>query len=753
MDNIGKQSLEMHKGGKPGKIEIQATKPLVTQHDLSLAYSPGVAAPCLEIQKDPEKAYDYTARGNFVAVISNGTAVLGLGNLGALASKPVMEGKSVLFKRFAGVDAIDIELDTENIDEFVNTVRCMHLSFGGINLEDIKAPECFEIEDRLKKDLEIPVFHDDQHGTAIISVAALINALEITGKNIADIRLVVNGAGAAAMACTNLLRSMGIQKSNILMCDSKGVLYEGRTEGMNDWKLEYAVKTNRHSLKDAMEGADVFLGLSVKDVVTQEMVKSMNASPIIFAMANPDPEITPEDVLAVCPDAIVATGRSDYPNQVNNVLGFPYIFRGALDVRASCINEEMKIAAAHAIASLAREPVPDEVRVAYGRDDLRFGREYLIPTPFDPRLIVNIPIAVAKAAMDSGVAQRTIDDFEQYAQELRLRLQPTSNVLSLVSSASKKNPQRIIFAEGEEEVMIRAALEYKAAQYGEPILIGRKNVIHKYCENLGIKKDYLTVMNASLLPEEIRMAYADALYEKVKRKGYLQRDVRRMVNQDRNVFSACMLASGEADGMITGVTRNYYDSFSQIKNVLSVKEKEDHIFGLMMLASSDRTIVIADTLHHEKPTGSQMAHFAEKAASVVRSLGYIPSVAFISTSNFGSMKKAESSIRIREAMSILENKKVDFDFDGEMNADVALDFEYRKKLYPFSRLTREANVLISPNLDASSMALRLLDKVSSVHLIGPILMGFEENVQIVSMDASVSDIINIALMTSHQRVY
>ncbi|HLT79239.1 MAG TPA: NADP-dependent malic enzyme, partial [Ferrovibrio sp.] len=576
-------ALEFHKLGQPGKLEVVPTKPMATTRDLSLAYSPGVAYPCLEIQKNPDTAYDYTSRGNLVAVISNGTAVLGLGNLGALAGKPVMEGKAVLFKRFADVDSIDLEVSTEDVDEFVNCVRFLGPSFGGINLEDIKAPECFVIEQRLRELMDIPIFHDDQHGTAIISAAGLINALHLTGRDIRDTKMVVNGAGAAGIACTELVKAMGMKHENVILCDTKGVVYQGRTDGMNQWKSAHAVKTDARTLADALKGADVFFGLSVKGAVTPEMLRSMAANPIVFAMANPDPEITPEEALATRGDVIMATGRSDYPNQVNNVLGFPYIFRGALDVRARTINDEMKIAAAEAIAMLAREDVPDEVAAAYKGERPKYGPGYIIPSPFDPRLIVDVPLAVAKAAVESGVARKPIKDWGAYAAQLRARLDPTAGSLQIFFDQVVQNPKRVVFAEGEEETVIRAALEFRDAGYGTPVLIGRSERIEATMKAIGLKNlDGCEIHNARL--SQHNALYTDFLYKRHQRRGMLHRDAQRLVNLDRNVFGACMVAHGHADAMVTGVTRTYSVSFDGVRLVID-PERGQRVMGISIIVA------------------------------------------------------------------------------------------------------------------------------------------------------------------------
>ncbi len=727
-------------GGRPGKIEIIATKPLTTQRDLSLAYSPGVAWPCLRIEKDPSTAYDYTAKGNLVAVISNGTAVLGLGDLGALASKPVMEGKAVLFKRFADIDGIDLEVDTKDVDQFVNAVRYLGPSFGGINLEDIKAPECFIIEQQLRELMDIPVFHDDQHGTAIIASAGLINALHLTGKNIRDIRLVVNGAGAASIACVELVKSLGLPPENAIICDTKGVIYQGRTEGMNQWKSAHAVQTKARSLAEAMAGADVFFGLSAKGAVTQAMVKSMAPHPIIFAMANPDPEITPEEVREIRADAIVATGRSDYPNQVNNVLGFPYIFRGALDVRARTINEQMKIAAAHAIAALAREDVPDEVDAAYAGRRLRFGPEYIIPVPFDPRLIAWVPPAVAKAAMDSGVARKPIIDMDGYKATLAGRLDPAAGSLHLVFERLHSNPKRVVFAEGEDEKVIRAAIAYRAAGYGTPVLVGRPQRIADTIKNAGLGDAAgLEIVNAAISPHN--KLYQDMLYQRLMRKGALLRDVQRMVNQDRNIFAACMVAEGHADAMVTGVTRNFSVCLEDALKVVDVRPGQT-LMAMSIVIARGRTVIIADTQVHEIPSAEQLADFATQCAHIARQLGHEPRVALLSFSNFGDPPR-EKAVRIRDAVAVLDERRVDFEYDGEMQANMALDYQLMKELYPFCRLNGPANILIMPALHSANITSKLMKELGGT-VIGPVLIGLSKPVQIVQTGATVNELLTAA---------
>ncbi|TWA68455.1 allosteric NADP-dependent malic enzyme [Azospirillum baldaniorum] len=739
------EALLLHSSGRPGKLEIAPTKPLTTQRDLSLAYSPGVAVPCLRIAEDPSTAYDYTAKGNIVAVISNGTAVLGLGDLGALASKPVMEGKAVLFKRFADVDGIDLEVDTKNVDEFVNCVRFLGPSFGGINLEDIKAPDCFIIEERLRELLDIPVFHDDQHGTAIIAAAGLINACDITGRTLKDVTMVVNGAGAAGIACAELFTTMGVPRENIILCDTKGVVYRGRTDGMNQWKSSFAVETDKRTLQEAVAGSDVFVGLSAKGAMTPEMVKSMAAKPIIFALANPDPEITPEEVKAVRSDAIVATGRSDYPNQVNNVLGFPYLFRGALDVRATTINEAMKVAAAKALAALAREDVPDEVDAAYAGRRLRYGPEYIIPVPFDPRLIVTVPAAVAQAAMETGVARKPIVDLAGYRNALRTRLNPTADSLQLILEKVKANPRRVVFAEGEEERTIRAALAYRAAGFGTPVLIGREEVIKEQLAAMGQSAVSLEIHNARV--SDANRRYSDYLYRRMQRKGALLRDCQRMVNQDRNVFAALMVAQGDAHAMVTGLTRTFGVAFEEIRRVIDAKANEP-VFGLHVFLTRNRTVLIADTTVHVRPNGQTLADIAIGAAAKARQMGHEPRVALLSFSDFGQHPHPNTD-PLREAIAILDSRRVDFEYDGEMSADVALDYQLMKRVYPFCRLSGPANVLIMPGLHSANITAKMLHKMAGGQMIGPLLIGLDKPAQIVTMGASVNDLVTAAALAAH----
>ena len=741
------EALALHSQGRPGKLETRISKPLRTARDLSLAYSPGVAEPCLHIHRDPALAYDYTTRGNMVAVVSNGTAVLGLGNLGALASKPVMEGKVALFKRFADVDGIDLEVSTEDVDEFVNCVRFLAPSFGGINLEDIKAPECFVIEQRLRELMDIPVFHDDQHGTAIVAAAGLINACHLTGRDLADAKLVVNGAGAAAVACIELLKAMGARPGNIVMCDTKGVVFQGRTTGMNQWKSAHAADTPARTLSQALEGADAFFGLSVAGALTPEMVRSMAGKPIIFAMANPDPEITPEEARAVRADAIIATGRSDYPNQVNNVLGFPYIFRGALDVRASTINDAMKVAAAESLAALAREDVPDEVHAASQRR-VNFGPEYIIPNAFDPRLISRIPPAVAKAAMDSGVARRPIVDLRRYSRELGGRLDPTASALETIMERLRETPKRVVFAEGEEEKVVRAACAFHNGGFGMPILIGREDRVLATLARLGLGlPPGVEIHNARLSHHNSR--YVDMVYAHRQRDGLLRRDVQRMVNQDRNVFAACMVASGDADAMVTGLTRSAAVCREEIELVID-RAPGQIAMGVTLMLGAHGTIFIADTLVHERPTPEQLADIAVGAANAARQMGHEPRVALLSHSTFG--QPMHSTVQgIREAVAILERRGVDFEFDGDMSPDAALEPDVRA-LYPFCRLTGNANVLVMPGLHSAHITAHLAPRLGGSTTIGPLLLGMARPAQIVALDANVNGIVDVACIAAYQSI-
>ena len=738
------EALAFHMEPVPGKWEVNATVPMATQRDLSLAYSPGVAVPCSEISENPELAYDYTNKGNLVAVISNGSAVLGLGNLGALGSKPVMEGKSVLFKRFADVNSIDIELDTEDPDEFCRAVKLMGPTFGGINLEDIKAPECFIIEQRLKDEMDIPVFHDDQHGTAVICAAGLINALYLSDKKIEDVKIVLNGAGAAGIACIELLKFMGARHENCIVCDTKGVIFQGRTEGMNQWKSAHAAKTKSRTLAEALDGADVFIGVSVKGAVTQEMLKTMAKDPVIFAMANPDPEITPEEAHEVRVDAIVATGRSDYPNQVNNVLGFPYLFRGALDIHARAINEEMKIACATALAELAREDVPDEVAVAYGKE-LKFGRDYIIPTPFDPRLIFRVPPAVAKAGMQTGAARRPIIDLPNYELSLKSRMDPTASILQGMHVRARSNQATMIFAEGDDPRVLRAAVTYQRSGLGKSLVVGRDDDVKSKLEDLGLADaiNELEVVNAA--KTEHLESYKDFLYDRLKRKGFDPADVHRIASRDRHVFAALMLAHGHGDGLVTGVTRKSAIVLDRINHVFDANA-DNGVTGVTALIHKGRIILISDTLVQEWPNEKDLADIAENAAVVARQLGLEPRVAFVSFSTFGH-PVSERAEKMYLAPAELDSRSVNFEYEGEMTADVALNMK-AMEAYPFCRLTGPANILVVPARHSASISVKLMQEMAGATVIGPILTGIDKSIQICSTASNATDILNMAVLAS-----
>ena len=738
------EALAFHMEPVPGKWEVNATVPMATQRDLSLAYSPGVAVPCSEISENPELAYDYTNKGNLVAVISNGSAVLGLGNLGALGSKPVMEGKSVLFKRFADVNSIDIELDTEDPDEFCRAVKLMGPTFGGINLEDIKAPECFIIEQRLKDEMDIPVFHDDQHGTAVICAAGLINALYLSDKKIEEVKIVLNGAGAAGIACIELLKFMGARHENCIVCDTKGVIFQGRTEGMNQWKSAHAAKTKSRTLAEALDGADVFIGVSVKGAVTQEMLKTMAKDPVIFAMANPDPEITPEEAHEVRVDAIVATGRSDYPNQVNNVLGFPYLFRGALDIHARAINEEMKIACATALAELAREDVPDEVAVAYGKE-LKFGRDYIIPTPFDPRLIFRVPPAVAKAGMQTGAARRPIIDLPNYELSLKSRMDPTASILQGMHVRARSNQATMIFAEGDDPRVLRAAVTYQRSGMGKSLVVGRDDDVKSKLEDLGLADaiNELEVVNAA--KTEHLESYKDFLYDRLKRKGFDPADVHRIASRDRHVFAALMLAHGHGDGLVTGVTRKSAIVLDRINHVFDANA-DNGVTGVTALIHKGRIILISDTLVQEWPNEKDLADIAENAAVVARQLGLEPRVAFVSFSTFGH-PVSERAEKMYLAPAELDSRSVNFEYEGEMTADVALNMK-AMEAYPFCRLTGPANILVVPARHSASISVKLMQEMAGATVIGPILTGIDKSIQICSTASNATDILNMAVLAS-----
>ena len=741
-----KEALDFHKDIRPGKIEIISSKNMTTKRDLALAYSPGVAAPVRKIYENPEAAYDYTSKGNLVAVISNGSAILGMGNLGALASKPVMEGKAVLFKRFADIDAIDLEIDCSDANEIINSIKNFAPSFGGINLEDIAAPDCFIIEQKLKEILDIPVFHDDQHGTAIITTAALINALDISGKSIKDIKVVVNGAGASAIACTELFKNSGVPHENVTMLDKKGIIYKGRAEGMDQWKSRHAIETKKRTLAEAIKGADVFLGLSAKGALKKELVKTMAKNPIIFACANPDPEITPEEIMEVRDDAIIATGRSDYPNQVNNLIGFPYIFRGALDVRSKTINEEMKVAAAKAIAELAREDVPDEVVAAMGGERPKYGKEYIIPSTFDPRLISVIPAAVAKAAMDSGVARKPIKDFELYKEQLKQRLDPTVTIMQGINSYIKKNQKRIVFADGEDENTLKAAIAFKNSRLGIPILVGKESKIKEQLKKIGYSEN-LNIEITNSKDAEKRKKYVEYLFQKLQREeGLLERDCDRLVRNDRVIWATSMVACGDADGAITGNTRRFGASLEKVKQVTGVRDGEI-MFGLNLVVHKGRTIFVGDTSVHEYPSSEEMAEIAISSARVVRLFGFEPKVAFVSHSTFGQPITSRTK-HIRKAVEILKDKNVDFEFDGDMQPDVALNKEY-KSLYPFSKIVGNANILIMPGQHSAAISYKMMKTLGDTKVIGPLLIGLGLPIEIAPLRTSTSEIINLASIAAY----
>ncbi len=739
-----KEALDFHIKGKSGKIEINSSKPLTTKRDLSLAYSPGVAAPVKEIAKNPELAYDYTSKGNLVAVISNGSAILGLGNLGSLASKPVMEGKSVLFKRFADIDSIDIEIDNSDVNSIIETIKNISGTFGGINLEDIAAPDCFVIEQKLKEVLDIPIFHDDQHGTAIITLAALINALDISKKKIKEVKIVINGAGASAQACTSLFKSSGVQSKNIIMCDSKGIIYKGR-KNVDQFKSAFAAETKLRTLDEALKDADVFLGLSAKDVVSKEMIKSMAKDPIVFACANPDPEIKPELINEVRSDAIIATGRSDYPNQVNNLIGFPYIFRGALDVRAKEINEDMKVAAAKAIAMLAREDVPDEVVSAYGGDRPKYGKEYIIPSTFDPRLISVIPSAVAKAAMKSGVARKEIEDLDVYRDQLTNRLDPSMSLMQGINAKVKKNPKRVIFAEGEDKNMLKAAIEFGKNKLGKPILIGTEKRIKEQLKKIGLDENHeIEIVNST--DKEKRKKYASHLYKRLQREGQLERDVDRLVRNDRIAWGSSMIACKDADAMVTGNIRHYAASIEKLKKVVAPRPGEE-IFGMTMINSKGKTILVADTNVKDFPSAERLVKVSKSCVRVARLFGFDPKVAFLSHSTFGN-PVSKNTKHVRDAIDLLKKEKVDFDFDGEMQPDVALNPIYRKT-YPFSKIVGNANILIMPALHSAAISTKLMKVYGGAKLIGPLLIGLGLPIEVAPLRSSTSDILNLASIAAY----
>ena len=737
------EALSFHASPKPGKLEITPTKPMATQRDLSLAYSPGVAVPVRAIADNPDAAFDYTNRGNMVAVITNGTAILGLGNLGATAAKPVMEGKAVLFKRFADVDAVDLEVDTADVDAFINCVRYLGSSFGGINLEDIKSPDCFIIEQQLREMMDIPVFHDDQHGTAIIVAAGLINAANITGRKLSEMKVVLNGPGAAGIATLELIKAMGVRPENCIAVDKVGVLSKDRTD-LNQWQSAHAVVTTKRTLAEAVVGADVLIGVSAKDAFTQDMIKSMGAAPIVFAMANPDPEITPEEVKAVRSDAIVATGRSDYPNQVNNVLGFPYIFRGALDVRARTINEAMKVAAAEALANLAREDVPDEVAAAYRGSRPVYGPDYIIPVPFDPRLISHVSRAVAEAAIKTGVARRGIKDLDHYSYQLSARLDPSASLFQTITAAVRAKPKRVVFAEGEDEAVIRAAFAFQNSGLGKALLVGRADVVRRGFAHIGLDENALEI-RVPLSAQEAS-PYIERLYKRLQRRGALHRDAVRMVTNDRNIYAASMLAAGDVDAMVTGVTRNYAAALNDVRTVIDASHGVCPI-GLQVIFAKGRIVLVADTSITELPGSEQLADIAMRSAATARKLGLTPRVAMLASSNFG-FPRSERSERIIEAVHILDTRGVDFEYDGEFTPDVALD-RTKLDLYPFTRLTDTANVLIMPAMHSAQISTKLLQQLGGVNVMGPLLVGLEKSVQIAPLGAKMSEIYNAAIVAAY----
>ena len=739
-----KEALDFHIKGKSGKIEVNSSKPLTTKRDLSLAYSPGVAAPVKEIAKNPDAAYEYTSKGNLVAVISNGSAILGLGNLGSLASKPVMEGKAVLFKRFADIDSIDIEIKSDDPNEVIKTIQNISGTFGGINLEDIAAPNCFIIEQKLKESLDIPVFHDDQHGTAIITTAALINALDISKKKIGDVKVVINGAGASAIACANLFRTSGVQSKNIIMCDRKGVIYKGR-KNLDKFKSNFASQTKHRNLSEAIRDADVFLGLSTKDVVSKEMIKSMAKNPIIFACANPDPEIKPEEIIEVRSDAIIATGRSDYPNQVNNLIGFPYIFRGALDVRAKEINEEMKIAASKAIALLAREEVPDEVVTAYGGERPKYGKNYIIPSTFDPRLMSVIPVAVAKAAIKSGVARKKIKDFAEYKEELTYRLDPSMSIMQGINAYVRKKPKTVVFAEGEDENMLKAAIEFGKNNLGNPIVIGSEKRVKETLNKIGLNEDYkIKIINST---DKIkRERYVKFLYKKLQRTGQLERDVDRLIRNDRVVFGSAMVACKDADAMVTGNIRHYAASVEKLKPVCNARKGEP-IFGMTMMIFKGKTVLVADTNVKDFPSSQRLVDVSKSCVRVAKLFGFEPKVAFLSHSTFGK-PLSRNTKHVREAIELLKKDKVDFEFDGEMQPDVALNPMY-KEIYPFSKIVGNANILIMPALHSAAISTKLMKSFGDAKLIGPLLIGLDLPIEVAPLRSTTSDILNLASVAAY----
>lgn len=752
MPDFNQEALDYHEAGRPGKIEVIPSKPYSTQRDLALAYSPGVAAPCLEIEKNPDDIYKYTAKGNLVAVISNGTAVLGLGNIGPMASKPVMEGKGLLFKIFADIDVFDIEIDQTNVDDFVKTVKAISPTFGGINLEDIKAPECFEIEKRLKAELKIPIMHDDQHGTAIISGAALINALEIAGKKIEDVKIVVNGAGASAISCTTLFVSLGAKLENIIMLDSHGVIRTDR-DNLDIHKIRFATKRNINTLEEAMVGADVFVGLSKGNILKGEDLKTMAADPIVFAMANPDPEIKYEDALAARADVIMATGRSDYPNQVNNVIGFPFIFRGALDVRATQINEAMKLAAVYAIAQLAKEPVPEIVNLAYNKRNISFGKEYIIPKPLDPRLIHTISPAVAKAAIDSGVALKPITNWTAYESELKKRLGLDNKLIRVITSKAKQNPKRIVFAEADTYKILKAAQIVSEEGIAKPILLGNKTKIEALIKEHNLRLNDIAIIDPR---EEADMLhdFAEKFFEKRKRRGFTLYESRKIM-QERNYYGAMMVETGQADAMISGLTRNYTETIKPALRVIGTKSATSKVAGMYIMITKDGPVFFADTTININPTVEELVEITLLTADAVRQFNIVPRIGLLSYSNFGS-SNTESAIKMRKAVEILHAKYPDLIVDGEIQANFAFNQHLLKDNFPFSDLAEGGvNTLIFPNLDSGNIAYKLLQTVGAAEAIGPVLLGMKKPVHILQLGSSVREIVNmvtIAVVDAQSRV-
>jgi len=735
------EALDYHSTGRKGKIEVITTKPCNTSRDLALAYSPGVAEPCLEIEKDPNMAYEYTAKGNLVAVVSNGTAVLGLGDIGALAGKPVMEGKGVLFKSFADVDVFDIELNTKDSDELIRTVKLLEPTFGGINLEDIKGPECFYIEEELQKICDIPIFHDDQHGTAIISAAGMVNALEIIGKDIKNVKIVVNGAGAAGIACANLAITMGIDKNNVILCDTKGVIYKGRTNGMNDYKERLAAETEARTLEDAMVDADIFFGVSAKGALTTDMLKSMAKDPIVFAMANPDPEITPDDAKAVRGDVIIGTGRSDYNNQVNNVLCFPFLFRGALDTHASAINDEMKLACVNALADLAKEDVPDSVRRAYGGEEIKFGREYLIPKPFDPRVLLHVAPAVAQAAMDSGVARRPIEDMDKYLERLEAMQGRSKEIMRTMINKAKANPQRLVFPEGDEEKILRASQILIDENIAKPILLGNEVEIRNKIADLGLDLNGVEIVDPETFDK--RSEYIDAMFEKRQRKGVTRAEAKGKMKNNRHYFGAMMVDQGDADVVLSGINHHYPETIRPALEIIGKKEGLSKVHGVYMMVTKKQAVFFSDATVDIDPTAEEMAETAILTAEKAAQFDVEPKVAMLSFSNFGSSDHPLCQ-KVKKATALVKQQAPYLTVDGEIQANVALDPELTEAQYPFSQLKGDANVFIFPDLNSGNISYKLLNKLGEAEAVGPILMGMKKPVHILQRGDDVSDIVNMA---------